>query len=209
MLPQNSRRPLFSKQYPPKRSEKSPFLSSQTNTLYSPQWNLSSSLSKSLAACPLQISPPHSAKQPSPKSNSSVSLSSQTSLASTTLQVVEKRYPPTARQPPFLQLPAPSHSHLQLAFLSPSKNIFQRPGKRPSSWLPRSSNCLQLFADSLDTCRPLIGLQKHYSDSMMANQGLTSGCLGSRHLAKQAAAKQAPHGGLHIRIMFAFFLSAT
>ena len=112
---------------------------------------------------------------------------------------------------PLLQLPAksilngqttpPLSTAASLHSLSPAagfsfspKNIFQRSGKRPSSWPPGSSNCLQLFADSLDTCWPLIGLQKHYSDSMMANQGLTSGCLGSRHLTKQAAAKQAPHG---------------
>ena len=50
----------------------------------------------------------------------------------------------------------------QLQTSLPEKNL-QQPGKSPSSWPPRSSNRLQLFADSLDTCRPLVGHQKHHS----------------------------------------------
>ena len=87
-------------------------------------------------------------------------------------------HPAAGRKKGILQQPDPLSSLFSCLFSFPSNNS--------------QNDC---FLIPLDTCRPQIGLQKHYSDSMMANQGLTRGCLGAWHLAKQCCSKTSPTWG--------------
>ena len=82
----------------------------------------------------------------------------------------EKRYYPSLKLSPALSL----EKHLPLSEKNPQRQL------RPLLQLaPCSSNRLQLFADSLDTCRPLVGHKKHHSGAPTANHAWTHGSLRS------------------------------
>ena len=85
--------------------------------------------------------------------------------------------------------------HYSAAF---QKALLQRPDDllMQLAFLPQITAKMIFVWFHDDTCRPWIGLQKHYSDSMMANQGLTRGCLGARHLAKSKLQNDSQNGGL-------------
>ena len=76
------------------------------------------------------------------------------------------------------------------------KNLPTASKERPSSWPPRSSNRLQLFANSLDMCRPMVGHQKHHSGAPTTNQRLTRGHP-KNHTCKKWLHKNKPRMGVY------------
>ena len=104
-------------------------------------------------------------------------------------------------------LRAPARSpHYSAAF---QKALLQRPDdlSMQLAFLPQITAKMIFVWFHDDTCRPRIGLQKHYSDSMMANQGLTRGCLGARHLAKSKLPNDSQNGGLQMYLIIYIILS--
>ena len=83
----------------------------------------------------------------------------------------------------------PSSCSLLLSLLRTLlKNISSRPGKRnQAAGHPAPLTVCSFSADSLDTCRPMVGHQKHHSGAPTANQRLTRGHPRWPHLSKMAA----------------------